>query len=202
MKIVLATHNRHKVAEFTRALQDFEPEILSLDDFPQVGEIDETGTTLSENALLKARTVQRLTGRPAIADDTGLEVDALGGAPGVYSARWAGAGASYADNNRKLLTELASVPADRRRARFRCVIAYVDDRWELTAEGTVEGSILDRPAGSGGFGYDPVFWLPELQKTLAELTPEEKNAVSHRGFAIRNFRKLFSEKIQPGLNEE
>jgi len=197
VQIVLATHNKHKQQELALALADFKHQILSLDDFPQIGEIAETGTTLLENSLIKARTVNQLTGLPAIADDTGLEVDALGGAPGVYSARWAGDNAGYRENNLKLLTELAEIPADQRSARFRCFISYVDQNLELWANAKVEGIILKEPVGQAGFGYDPLFFVPGLNKTLAQLSAEEKNRISHRGLAIQNFRKLFIEKIQP-----
>ncbi|MBC8403275.1 MAG: RdgB/HAM1 family non-canonical purine NTP pyrophosphatase [Candidatus Marinimicrobia bacterium] len=197
MQIILATNNRHKIVEFTQAFRDFDHQVLSLYDFPQVGKINETGVTLLENSLLKARTVHKLTGLPAIADDTGLEVDALAGAPGVYSARWAGPGATYDDNNRRLLTELSHIPEEKRTARFRCIISYVDEKLELWTEGKVEGVILKQQRGTGGFGYDPVFFVPELEKTLAQLSTEEKNRISHRGLAILNFRKLFRDKIQP-----
>ncbi len=197
MQIILATNNRHKIVEFTQALRDFDHQVLSLPDFPEVGEINETGATLLENSLLKARMVNKLTGIPAIADDTGLEVDALNGAPGVYSARWAGIGATYVDNNRRLLTELSHIPEEKRTARFRCIISYVDEKLELWTEGIVEGVILKQQRGTGGFGYDPVFFVPELEKTLAQLSTEEKNRISHRGLAILNFSKLFRDKIQP-----
>ncbi len=200
MKIVIATHNQHKLVELKAALEGFGPEIVSLDEFPEIGPIDETGTTLLENSLLKARTVHDLTGLPAIADDTGLEVDALNGAPGVYSARWAGLAATYADNNARLLQELDGVPEEERTARFRSVISYIDNSQELWTEGTVEGMILSQPAGSGGFGYDPVFYIPELEKTLAQLSTGGKNKISHRGLAIKNFCKLFRDKIIPNYN--
>lgn len=197
MRIVLATHNQHKIVELASALADFDHQVLSLDNFPEVGTIPETGTTLLENSLLKARTVHGLTGLPALADDTGLEVDALDGAPGVYSARWAGIDATYADNNLQLLAKLVSVPDEKRTARFRCIISYVNKKQELWAEGTVEGVILKKQHGVGGFGYDPVFFIPAMNKTLAQLSTTEKNRISHRGRAILNFRKLFCESIQP-----
>ncbi len=197
MKIVIATHNEHKLSELIAALKNFGPDIVGLDDFPEIGTIEETGTTLLENSLLKARTVHALTGLPAIADDTGLEVDALNGAPGVYSARWAGVAATYADNNARLLKELEAIPEEKRMARFRSVISYVDKIQELWTEGTVEGIILSEPVGTGGFGYDPVFYIPELKKSLAQLSTGGKNKISHRGLAIKNFCKIFNEKIIP-----
>ena len=158
---------------------------------PQTGlgvpEVEETGASFGENALLKARNAARHTGLPAIADDSGLEVDALGGAPGIYSARYAGPKATDADNLRKLLQELDGVPAEKRRARFRCVIAYLrraDDPAPLVCEGVWEGSILEAPRGTNGFGYDPVFLVPGKNLTSAELPAEEKNRLSHRGQAL------------------
>ncbi len=199
MDIVLASHNRHKLAEFQAALADFHHRLLPLDNFPEIGEIAETGASLLENALIKARTVFDITGLPTVADDTGLEVDALHGAPGVYSARWAGPEATYADNNRLLLSKLAGVPAAQRTARFHSVIAYRDNDQELWTEGKVEGSIMDDLSGADGFGYDPLFRPDGWERTFAELSMDEKNNISHRGLAIKNFRKLFSAKIQPEL---
>lgn len=185
--IVVGTHNRGKVAEIAAALAALPVEIIDMDGFPDVPEAEETGDTFAANAVLKATHYALHTGRPCLADDSGLEVDALNGAPGVYSARYAGPGGGDAACNAKLLDELAGVPADRRTARFRCVLAYVDpDGTLLTAEGTCEGLILDGPRGTGGFGYDPLFLYPGAGKTLAEMTLAEKNAVSHRGQAVRN----------------
>ncbi len=191
--LVLATHNRDKVQELKSILKDFPVEILTLDDFPEIGEIEETGTTLLENALLKARTVHRETGLPAIADDTGLEVDALDGRPGVYAARYAGENVSYDDNVEKLLREMLNVPREKRTARFRTVVAYVDNNQELWAEGFIKGMILEKKQGTGGFGYDPVFWVPERKKTFAELSLNEKNEISHRGVALRKLRDVIVE---------
>ena len=186
---MLATANPDKAAEITEILEA----ALPVDLVPrpvEVGEVDETGDTLTENARLKARALAEATGMAAVADDTGLEVDALDGAPGVYSARFSGPHATYADNVAKLLAELAAAGADdpsRRRARFRTValVAYPDgsERW---AEGEVTGTISTSPRGSAGFGYDPVFEPDGLDgRTFAELTPDEKHAVSHRGRAFR-----------------
>lgn len=185
--IVVATRNKGKVAEIAAALAALPVEILSLDSFPAVPEAEENGDTFAANAILKATHYALHTGMPCLADDSGLEVDALNGAPGVYSARYAGPGAGDAACNAKLLAELADVCDGGRTARFRCVLAYVDpDGTLLTAEGTCEGTILREPRGTGGFGYDPLFLLPGAEKTLAEMTVADKNAVSHRGQALRN----------------
>ncbi len=187
MKIVLASGNPGKLRELAELLAPHGLRVLPQSAFG-LETPPETGTTFRENALLKARHVSRLTGLPALADDSGIEVDALQGRPGVYSARYAGEGASDAENLQKLLAELQSVPEDARTARYRCVMALVrgaQDPEPLLAEGTWSGRILRVPRGTGGFGYDPVF-LPEgLERTAAELAPAHKNALSHRGQALR-----------------
>lgn len=186
-ELVVATKNKGKVAEIAAALAALPVAVRSLDEFPAGPEAEESGDTFEANAILKATHYALHTGRACLADDSGLEVDALGGEPGVYSARYAGADATDAANNAKLLAALAGVPAERRTARFRCVLAYVaPDGTLLTADGTCEGVILDGPRGVGGFGYDPLFHMPGLGKTLAELDVADKNAVSHRGQALRN----------------
>tara|TARA_Y100000310_G_scaffold87295_1_gene84110 strand:- start:169 stop:759 length:591 start_codon:yes stop_codon:yes gene_type:complete len=190
MKIVLATHNHDKEIELQHSLQGLGVEICSLSEYPDIGEIEETGTTLLENSLLKARTVYDRTGLPAIADDTGLEVDALDGAPGVYSARFAGADATYEDNVNKLLSVMEDVSDDMRSARFRTVISFVDEIQELWTEGFIEGRITEDPRGNMGFGYDPVFYVPRLEKTFAELSTADKNKISHRGLALQKLRKI------------
>ena len=190
MKIVLATHNHDKEIELQHSLRGLGVEICSLSEYPDIGEIEETGTTLLENSLLKAHTVHDRTGLPAIADDTGLEVDALDGAPGVYSARFAGADATYEDNVNKLLSVMEEVSDDMRSARFRTVISFVDGNQELWTEGHIDGKIIDFPRGNAGFGYDPVFYIPQLEKTFAELSTEEKNKISHRGLALQKLRKI------------
>jgi XTP/dITP diphosphohydrolase len=190
MKIVLATHNHDKEIELQYSLQGLGVEICSLSEYPDIGEIEETGTTLLENSLLKAHTVHDRTGLPAIADDTGLEVDALDGAPGVYSARFAGAEATYEDNVNKLLSVMEDVSDDMRSARFRTVISFVDEIQELWTEGFIEGRITEDPRGNMGFGYDPVFYVPRLEKTFAELSTAEKNKISHRGLALQKLRKI------------
>ncbi len=187
MQIVLATHNRGKMEEMSAILGHLPVELLTLDAFPEIGDIPETGNTLKENAFIKAETVHRLTGLPALADDTGLEVDALNGAPGIYSARYAGADATFDDNCQKMLKELHGIPVEKRTARFRTVIAFVNGGEKEWVEGVAEGRIIEEKRGIGGFGYDPIFYYPPLRKTFAELDSVEKNSISHRGKALRNF---------------
>ncbi|MFQ6678186.1 MAG: XTP/dITP diphosphatase [Fidelibacterota bacterium] len=192
MNIILASHNPHKVEELKSVLRDLSVEIKTLGDYPNIGEIKETGSTLEENALLKAQTVNRLTGIPAIADDTGLEVDALNGEPGVYSARYAGMRATYEDNVQKLLEKMSNIEVKKRTARFRTIVAFVDGETELMAEGKIDGIISLEPKGSSGFGYDPLFYLPEMNCTFAELSAEQKNKISHRGLAMQKLQKHLS----------
>ena len=193
MQIVLATHNKGKMSEINNLLSS-SYEVLTLDHFPNIKEIPETGKTLKENAFIKARTVFEMTGLPSLADDTGLEVESLGGDPGVYSARYAGEQASYQDNCEKLLKNMMRVPKEDREAKFRTVIAYKDDNRELSCDGSVKGEIAQSPKGSFGFGYDSVFYYPPLEKTFAELSKEEKNSISHRGRALRKFLLLLNDK--------
>lgn len=190
MKIILATHNRDKEKELQNSLQGINIEICSLFDFPEIGDIEETGTTLLENSLLKARTVFNITGIPTIADDTGLEVDFLDGAPGVYSARYAGNNVSYQDNVNKLLIKLDGVPREKRKAKFRTVVTYIDKNEELWTEGRIDGIISESIIGDGGFGYDPIFFVTHIGKTFAELSSAEKNKISHRGIALQKLRKI------------
>ncbi len=196
MKLIIATHNNDKEKELKSVLDDFPVEVMSLDQFPEIGEIEETGSTLYENAKLKAVTVNKITNLPCLGDDTGLEVDALNGAPGVYSSRYAGENVSYEDNVMKLLRELRSTPSEKRTARFRTIIFYTDGERELYTQGEIKGFITEEQRGKSGFGYDPVFYIPEVKKTMAELTSAEKNKLSHRGQAMRNFRKLLLGFIQ------
>jgi XTP/dITP diphosphohydrolase len=192
MKAVLASSNAGKLRELAAILAPLGYELviqssLGIDTPP------ETGFTFVENALLKARHAARLSNLPAIADDSGIEVDALGGRPGVYSARYAGEGATDLANLQKMLEELRDAPADRRSARYQCVIAFVrmaDDPSPRIAYGTWEGRILDRPRGTGGFGYDPIFQPTGLDLTAAELSASEKNLRSHRGEALRALARL------------
>ena len=189
MKIVIATRNRHKAVELQTLLHGAGYNAVRLDEIDPDGkipEVEETGTTFKENALLKAHAIAKATGLPSVADDTGLEVDALGGAPGIFSARYAGENCTYEDNVKKLLRELSDVADDRRIAHFKTVAVYVHKETELSAEGVVEGVITEKAEGVGGFGYDPVFSVLDMKKTYAQLADEEKNRVSHRGKAIRS----------------
>jgi XTP/dITP diphosphohydrolase len=210
MKLILATRNQHKIEEIKKILSEADEEklarsgdqastniatqkleILTLRDFPNVPEVEETGKTMKENAILKAKAVYSTTGIPALADDSGLEVDALKGAPGVVSARFAGQGCTYKDNNVKLLGLLKGIPEENREATFRCVVALALNQNDVRiVEGKVRGVITDKEIGENGFGYDPVFYCPELGKTFAQLTQDEKNIVSHRGIAFRKAKEL------------
>jgi XTP/dITP diphosphohydrolase len=185
-KAVLATGNAGKQRELAALLAPLGIQII-LQTALGIASADETGDTFEANALLKARHAAREANLPALADDSGLEVDALDGRPGVWSARYAGADATDAANNAKLLAELAGVPADRRTARYRCVIAFVrdaDDPQPLIARGAWEGRIGEAPQGTGGFGYDPLFWPQGVPVSAAQMQPAAKNAVSHRGLAL------------------
>jgi XTP/dITP diphosphohydrolase len=191
VKFVLATLNRDKVRELIELLGGPDLELVALGDLPGAEAPHESGDTLDENARIKARAAVALTGLPAIADDTGLEVEALGGRPGVHAARYAGPQASYADNVRKLLAELEGVPPARRGARFRTVCAACwPDGVEIAAHGVLEGRIALSPRGAHGFGYDPVFEVEGGSRTLAELEAAEKNARSHRARAARALARL------------
>jgi XTP/dITP diphosphohydrolase len=180
--------NEHKVTELRSLLGD-KVWLLTLRDFPEAPAVAETGATFTANAVLKAEAICAHTGLPSLADDSGLEVDALGGAPGIYSARYAGPGASDEDNRRKLLAALAHVSDEKRTARFVCAVALaVPHRPTWTAIGTHHGYITRAPTGSGGFGYDPLFYSPELQATFAAVPAERKNAVSHRARALAQLK--------------
>ncbi|HEX3912234.1 MAG TPA: RdgB/HAM1 family non-canonical purine NTP pyrophosphatase [Steroidobacteraceae bacterium] len=190
-RLVVATANPGKLREFRSLLAGLP---FELNDLAELGlpSPEETGSSFLANAELKARHAADLSGSAAVADDSGLEVDALGGAPGIYSARYAGAGADDAANNARLISELDGVPHPQRQARYRCALVFVDaarDPAPLIAQASWEGFILDAPRGSGGFGYDAYFWLPGLGKTAAELAPDEKNRLSHRGKAMRELRE-------------
>jgi XTP/dITP diphosphohydrolase len=192
--LVAATRNKGKLREFRELLAGLPLEVVSLSIFPAIAEIEETGSSFAENAVIKAETVARHTGELALADDSGLEVDALSGNPGIYSARYAGQGAGDDANNRKLLAELAAVADTKRTARFRAAIAVAaPDLPTRVAEGVCEGIIIHEPRGSGGFGYDPLFFVPEHGKSFAEMTPDEKNAISHRARAMYGARQILEE---------
>ena len=194
MKLVLATHNDGKILEMQYALKDISVDVITLKDFPYIDEIPETGQTLLENAFIKAKTVFNETGLPSLADDTGLEIDALSGEPGVYSARYAGENASYLDNCAKVLSKLDGVRPENRTARFRTIMSFVGKDKKFHCEGNVNGLIIDEMIGHNGFGYDPIFYYPKLEKTFAELKKDEKNSISHRGKALRNFCEILKKQ--------
>jgi XTP/dITP diphosphohydrolase len=189
--LLLATTNRHKLDEYRAILSDLPFTLLSLNDIQLDMDVEETGTTFRENAELKARAYAHASGMLSLADDSGLEIDALDGAPGVYSARFAGPDATYEQRFDILLAQLRDVPVEQRTARFRCVISLAEPSGYLrSVDGTIEGVIADAPRGKNGFGYDPIFLVPALGKTTAEITPEQKNQISHRGRAARLAREL------------
>lgn len=191
MRLLLATRNAHKIGEISSMLRGLPVRTAALRDFPGAPDVVEDGRTLEENAVKKAAQCAKATGLWCLADDTGLEVAALAGAPGVHSARYAGPGCDYEANNRKLLAELRGLPLNERRAVFRCVVALASPGGRTAIEeGRLEGLITESPRGENGFGYDPVFLLESRGKTLAELAPEEKNEVSHRASALRRMRGI------------
>ncbi len=195
MKVILASQNQHKLVELSAILSQLGFEIALESEYGLKVEVEETGTTFEENSLLKAEAVMRASGLPVLADDSGLMVDALDGAPGVYSARY-GHKSSDAERIDYLLENLQGVPAERRTAKFVCVITCLwPDGRKIVARGECPGVILDAPRGQGGFGYDPVFYLPEFGNTYAELQPEQKNAVSHRARALQAFCKIYQEEF-------
>ena len=192
--LVVATRNRGKINEFRSFLSGFDVEIRSMDDFGPIPQPVEDGGSFEENAYKKASHTAKMLGFPALADDSGLVVESLGGEPGVYSARYAGAGATDEANNRKLLSAMEGMA--NRKAAFKCVISIaVPLGPALTYEGSCEGEIAPGPRGENGFGYDPVFYYPPLEKTFAEMTAEEKNAVSHRGRAMKELRSEFDKVL-------
>lgn len=193
MELVVATGNAGKLKEIRRLLQSCEVKVLGLDQFPDAPDVVEDGETFSANAAKKAETIARLTGLPSLADDSGLTVSALDGRPGVHSARFSGENANDQSNNLKLLEEMASIPEGQRQAAFFCVMALsLPDQPTRFFEGRVEGTILHEPQGDGGFGYDPLFWLPDFNCTMAEMPLDEKNRISHRGQALRQVVEFLS----------
>lgn len=200
MKLVLATRNKHKVAEIKRVLDTAgmtDVELLSLDDIGYYGEIEETGTTFEENAVIKA-SVPASLGYCGVADDSGLEVEYLNGEPGIYSARYAGEPCNDENNNNKLLRALDGVPGEKRGAKYVSTVAFIcpyDHTLDFTVRGECEGTILTEGRGNNGFGYDPLFYIEELGKTYAEITTDEKNQISHRGKAVRLFAEKFKEEF-------
>lgn len=196
-QILVASKNKGKIAEIKKTLAELPVVVKPVSEYFTGSEPDETGDTFRENAILKATYYYQQTQLPCLADDSGLEVDIIQGQPGVKSARYAGENANDQENNRKLLQELQKVPLEQRTARFRCVLAYVEDsQTVITAEGSCEGMILTAPQGSGGFGYDPLFYLPGLERSLAELSLEEKNRISHRGQAMARMAELLRERLK------
>ncbi|MBM4307457.1 MAG: XTP/dITP diphosphatase [Deltaproteobacteria bacterium] len=190
MELIVATRNQGKVREIRNALKGLGFRIRGLIDFKDLPEVEEDGSSFIENGLKKARFYCQFLGKLTIADDSGLEVDALRGKPGIYSARYAGIRASDQENRKKLLNELEGVPASKRGAGFKCVIAMVSpDGWELVTEGSCRGRIGYKEIGTRGFGYDPIFVLPRCRKTMAQLSLEEKNKISHRGKALRKLKR-------------
>lgn len=202
-KILIASRNSGKIDEYRELLQGLPVVIVSLLDFSDLPEIKETGTTFRENALIKARVAAAAIGQMALADDSGLEVDYLQGAPGVFSSRYAGPGQNDKANNKKLLQALEGVPSYRRGARFRCVIALVTPQGrEYLSEGVCEGTITTQPCGTKGFGYDPLFLIPSLGKTFAELGSDVKNRISHRSMAMRAMRDVLIHLLEEGIEED
>lgn len=195
-KIVFATSNAGKMREIREILKDLCTEVLSMKEAGVCVDIVEDGETFEDNAVIKAKAVWEKTGGIVLADDSGLEIDYLNGEPGVYSARYMGEDTSYEIKNRNLIGRLEGVPEDKRTARFACVIAAVlSDGKTITTRGTMEGRIAHEPAGAGGFGYDPILMLPEYGKTSAEITMEEKNAISHRGKALRAMKERLKQEL-------
>ncbi len=197
-KVVLASNNPGKLREIAQILADLDVEVIPQSEFG-VGEVEETGLTFVENALIKARHAAEVSGLPAIADDSGIEVDALNGRPGIYSARYGGPGASDEDNNAKLLRELEGVPEPQRTARYQAVLVYLRhpaDPTPIVCTGSWEGRILTAPRGRNGFGYDPLFWVPTHGCASAELEPAEKNRISHRAKALACLKSALAAREQ------
>ncbi|KAA0874515.1 RdgB/HAM1 family non-canonical purine NTP pyrophosphatase [Nitrincola tapanii] len=195
-QILLASSNAGKLREFAEMLASEQIEVLPQSAF-QVSDAEETGLSFVENAILKARHACAATGLPALADDSGLEVDALQGEPGIYSARYSGPGANDQRNLEHLLKRMEKVPDGQRQARYQCLLVFMrhaQDPTPLICQGSWQGEILRQPQGQGGFGYDPIFWIPALKQTAAELSAEEKHRLSHRGIAMRAFLQLFKQR--------
>lgn len=194
--VIIASGNQGKLKEFQTLMLGLNVEVKSLKDYPHIGDIEENGQSFAENAYIKAKAVSEVTGCLCIADDSGLEVDALGGAPGIYSARYAGEQKDDAANNQKLLEALKDVPDEERGAQFHCAIVAIDkDGKRYDAEGIVRGRILRAARGDNGFGYDPLFYVEEFGKTTAELSMEEKNKISHRGQAVRAIVAILEKEV-------
>lgn len=193
MKVLVASNNKGKLKEFNKILGELGIECISMNDAGIDIDVEETGTTFLENAKIKAEAIYKIAKIPTVSDDSGLCVDALGGEPGVYSARYAGEHGNDKKNNEKLLANLKNIPPEKRTARFMSVVYLVlDDNTAISAQGTAEGFIIDEPKGKNGFGYDPIFFSPTLGKTFAQASVEEKNAISHRGSALRELKRKLS----------
>ena len=201
-QIILATHNSDKQKELEIGFSDLGIEVLTLQNFPEIGEIIEDGNTLRDNALIKARTVFIKTKIPAIGDDTGLSVDSLNGEPGIYSARYSGDNATYSENVNKLLHNMQNVKEKERTAQFITCMAFTDGKMELVSEGLVKGIITKEIKGVGGFGYDPVFYVTEKNKTFAEMSIKEKNQISHRGRAIKKMCSLLKSNLPESFHSK
>ena len=197
MELIVSTRNKDKLAELRDLLSDLGLQIRAAAEFDAIPEVEETGETLEENAFLKARAAHKATGLLSLADDTGLEIDALGGAPGVHSARFAGPDQSYDKNLLKVLADMTGIPEAERQARFRTAVAIVfPDGSEASASGMCEGMILTRPRGGGGFGYDPIFFVPETGKTFSEMNLVDKQAISHRGRAMALAKQILQQQLK------
>ncbi|WP_338750483.1 XTP/dITP diphosphatase [Bacillus sp. FJAT-52991] len=188
--VIIATKNKGKAKEFAEMFASFGMNVKTLLDYPEYADVEETGETFEENAILKAEEICKLTGRLVIADDSGLMIDALDGRPGVYSARYAGEEKSDEANIQKVLEELRDVPSEKRTARFYCALAIaMPGKETTTVAGTCEGRITEEKQGTNGFGYDPIFYVEQFEATMAQLTPETKNSISHRGQALKKLRE-------------
>jgi XTP/dITP diphosphohydrolase len=193
-KLIFASNNAGKIREVKEIMRDYGKEVISLEEAGIHVDVEENGTTFEENALIKCRAIHQMTGAMVLADDSGLEIDYLNKEPGVYSARYLGHDTPYEIKNQIILDRLKEAKGDARSTRYVCAMAAVlPDGREYTALGTIEGLIADKPEGNGGFGYDPIFLVPEYGKTMAQLTPEEKNAISHRGRALQAIRKVLEQ---------
>lgn len=198
-RIIIATKNKGKIAEFQQLFAKKGVEIRSLLDYDDVPDVEETGKTFAENAILKATTIANMFHEPVIADDSGLIVDALNGEPGVYSARYAGEGKNDQANIEKVLKKLQGVPFEQRTARFYCTLAVAKPNGDvITVDGVCEGYITKSPIGENGFGYDPIFFVPEKQRTMAQLTKEEKNEISHRAKALQHLLHIWDKLFEKG----
>ena len=195
-KIVIASSNKHKISEISIKIKPFFDNVLCLQDFPDIGEIIENGNTIEENSFIKSRACFNFTKIASVADDTILEVDALKGDPGLFTARYAGNKATYEDNMQKLLQNLEGVENHLRTARFRTIISYVDGENDFYVEGSLEGKITKNKLGSNGFGYDPIFFTEKFNMTLAQMDNDQKNQISHRGLAISKFVSRIEEIIK------